>query len=123
MDDDQLRLGLDPPEGVQTAWGARWIISPAGDVDPVWDRTDAIGPDHRRRELLDHLAARVGDTPYLKAPRAARARRVVPLRRRPCDPVRGRGRDRDGHPRRSYGYLYVGAWFKADEPPSDPEPA
>jgi hypothetical protein len=39
MDDDQLRFGLNPPEGVQTAWGARWIISPAGDVAPVWDRT------------------------------------------------------------------------------------
>jgi hypothetical protein len=34
--------------------GARWIISQAGDVDPVWDRTDAIGPNHRRRELLEH---------------------------------------------------------------------
>jgi hypothetical protein len=27
------------------------------------------------------------------------------------------------NPRRSCGYLYVGAWFKADEPPSDTEPA
>jgi hypothetical protein len=123
MDDDQLRFGLNPPEGVQTAWGARWIISPAGDVDPVWDRTDAIGPDHRRRELLDHLAARVGDTPHQKArellERGELSRsddaRVTLYEDEVVTVV--------ANPRRSYGYLYVGAWFKADERPSDPEPA
>jgi hypothetical protein len=41
---DRLRFGVNPPTGVQTAWGARWIIDPDGRVDQVWDRTDAIGP-------------------------------------------------------------------------------
>jgi hypothetical protein len=48
---DRLRFGVNPPTGVQTAWGARWIIDPDGRVDQVWDRIDAIGPDDRRREL------------------------------------------------------------------------
>jgi hypothetical protein len=27
------------------------------------------------------------------------------------------------NPRRSYGYLYVGAWFRADLPPDEPAPS
>jgi hypothetical protein len=27
------------------------------------------------------------------------------------------------NPRRSYGYLYVGAWFRADRPPDEPAPS
>jgi hypothetical protein len=25
---DRLRFGITPPAGVETAWGARWIIKP-----------------------------------------------------------------------------------------------
>ena len=28
-----------------------------------------------------------------------------------------------GNPRRSFGYLYVGAWFKADLPIDEPPPS
>ena len=64
---DRLRFGLNPPDGVQTAWGARWIIDPHGWVDEVWDRTDAIGPDDRRDELLGYLNDHVGDAPQQTA--------------------------------------------------------
>ncbi len=68
----QLSFGLNPLEGVDTAWGARWIIDPDGSVDQVWDRTDAIGPDDRRRELLDYLDNQVGDAPHKTAQRLLR---------------------------------------------------
>ena len=60
---DRLRFGLGPPAGVETTWGARWIIDQEGRVDEVWDRTDAIGPDDRRHELLAYLNDKVGRTP------------------------------------------------------------
>jgi hypothetical protein len=116
---DRLRFGINPPGGVQTAWGARWIIDSDGRVDQVWDRTDAIGPDDRHHELLDYLNDHVGDAPQQKA------RQLL---------ERGELRWSDEHrvtlyeddvvtvvanPRRSYGYLYVGAWFRAD-PPDEP---
>jgi hypothetical protein len=94
------------------------VTSPQSGTAP-----DAIGPDHRHRELLDHLAARVGDTPHQKArellERGELSRsddaRVTLYEDEVVTVV--------ANPRRSYGYLYIGAWFKADEPPSDPEPA
>ena len=117
---DRLRFGINPPAGVETAWGARWIIDQEGQVDEVWDRTDAIGPDGRRRELLAYLNDHVGRAPQETAAELLR---------------RGRLRWSDeaavllyedelvtvvGNPRRSFGYLYVGAWFKADITPSPP---
>ncbi len=120
---DRLRFGINPPAGVETAWGARWIIDPQGWVDQVWDRTDAIGPDERRRELLDYLNDSVGDAPHQKARRLLERgelswsddTRVTLYEDETVTVV--------GNPRRSFGYLYVGAWFRGDLPPDEPAPS
>jgi len=119
---DRLRFGLGPPEGIETAWGARWIVDPEGRVDDVWDRTDVIGPDDRRGELLTYLNEHVGRTPQHTARELLRGGRL-----RWSDETTVTLYDDEivtvvGNPRRSFGYLYVGAWFKADikQPPPDP---
>ncbi len=117
---DQLRFGLNPPDGVETAWGARWIIDPHGSVDEVWDRTDAVGPDDRRRELLDYLHARVGHAPHQHASRLLERGELSWSQDAPVTLYDDEAVTVVGNPRRSFGYLYVGAWFKADQP--DPEP-
>ncbi len=110
---DRLRFGLNPPADVETAWGARWIIDPEGWVDEVWDRTDAIGPDDRRRELLVYLNDHVGRAPHQAASELLRSGAL-----RWSDETTVTLYDEVvtvlGNPRRSFGYLYVGAWFKAD---------
>jgi hypothetical protein len=92
-------------------------------VDEVWDRTDAIGPDDRRRELLDYLNDQVGGAPHETAAEFVRSGRL-----RWSDETTVTLYDDEvvtvlANPRRSFGYLYVGAWFKADitsSPPADP---
>jgi hypothetical protein len=49
------------PEDRTVAWGARYIVTQQGDVDFVWDRQDAVGPDEPRRRLVNHLREQVGD--------------------------------------------------------------
>jgi hypothetical protein len=119
----RLSFGFNPPDGVDTAWGARWIIDPNGTVDQVWDRTDAIGPDDRRRSLLNYLDNQVGDAPHKTAQRLLREGQLswsgdttVTLYDDDVVTV-------VGNPRRSFGYLYVGAWFRADLPPDEPAPS
>jgi hypothetical protein len=118
----RLRFSLIPPSGVETAWGARWIIDPEGRVDEVWDRTDAIGPDDRRRELLAYLNDHVGRAAQETAAELLRSGRL-----RWSDEAAVMLYEDEvvtvvGNPRRSFGYVYVGAWFKADitSPPPDP---
>ena len=120
---DRLRFGLNPPEGVQTAWGARWIIDPQGWVDEVWDRTDAIGPDDRRRELLDYLDARVGYTPHQKARQLLERGELSWSQDTTVTLYDDETITVVGNPRRSFGYLYVGAWFKADLAADEPPPS
>ena len=55
------------PEGVTAAWGCRAIAYQDGTVDPVWDRSDAFGPDEPRKALLDYLADTVGSKPFDRA--------------------------------------------------------
>jgi hypothetical protein len=83
-------------------------------VDEVWDRTDAIGPDDRRSELLDYLNDHVGRAAQETAAELLRSGRLrwsdeaaVMLYEDAVVTV-------VATPRRSFGYLYVGAWFKAD---------
>jgi hypothetical protein len=120
---DRLRFGLNPPEGVQTAWGARWIIDPQGWVDEVWDRTDAIGPDDRRRELLDYLDAHVGYTPHQKARQLLECGELSWSQDTTVTLYDDETITVVGNPRRSFGYLYVGAWFKADLAADEPPPS
>jgi hypothetical protein len=119
---DRLRFVITPPAGAETAWGARWIIDQTGRVDEVWDRTDAIGPDDRRRELLDYLGDHVGRAAQETAAELLRSGRL-----RWSDEAAVTLYEDDvvnvfGNPRRSFGYLYVGAWFKADTRPATPPP-
>ena len=111
MSDTQtLRFGLRdavPPDAL-AAWGARLIYPD----DVLWDRTDAVGSDEPRRELLDYLRTAVRDVPFKEA-RALHARGVL----------RASG-DEDvtlyedarvkvvANPRGGSGYLYVAAWLK-----------
>ncbi len=111
---DRLRFGLTPPASVETAWGARWIIDPEGRVDEVWDRTDAIGPDDRRRELLTYLSDQVGCTPQYAARELLQSGRLRWSDNTTVTLYEDEAVTVLGNPRRSFGYLYVGAWFKAD---------
>jgi hypothetical protein len=47
------RRGL--PAGRTVAWGARLIVTQAGDVDLIHDRQDAIGAEEPLDRLLAHL--------------------------------------------------------------------
>jgi hypothetical protein len=113
------KRGLAP--GVVTAHGARWIIHQDGGVDQVYDRQDAIGPDDRRHELLDHLNT------VVKGQAADRARELLaswdvdgPNQKL------GTMDDREvilyeddrlitkANPQASGGYLYVVSYFKED---------
>jgi hypothetical protein len=62
---DILKFGLREavPPDAPAAWGARLIYPD----DVVWDRTDAIGSDEARRELLEYLRSEVRDLPLKKA--------------------------------------------------------
>lgn len=52
-----LKFGYNEgiPDGVETAWGCRAIVTQGGQVDVVWDRTDAAGPTEERAKLLAYL--------------------------------------------------------------------
>ncbi len=117
---DRLRFGLAPPAGVETAWGARWIINQEGRVDEVWDRTDAIGPDARRHELLAYLGDHVGRAPHEAAGELLRSGRLRWSAETPETLYEDDVVTVVGNPRRSFGYLYVGAWFKADVEQAEP---
>lgn len=92
-----MSWGIQPPEGTDTAWGARAIFR-GGVVDLVWDRQ--AGGDADLREWLN-------------------ARGIPQMRRMVADV--GGSEDREvrwtegaytivANPRGSYGYLYLGAW-------------
>lgn len=89
--------GIQPPAGIDAAWGARAIFR-GGLVDLVWDRQ--AGGDEDLREWLNM--------------------RGIPQMRRLVADV-GSSEDREvrwtegaytiiANPRASYGYLYLGAW-------------
>lgn len=59
------RAGL--PEGTKAAWGCRAIVTQDGRCDVPWDRSDAIGPDAERQELLSYLRETVGEQPWARA--------------------------------------------------------
>jgi hypothetical protein len=100
--------GIQPPEGVDHAWGARAIFR-GGIIDIVWDRQG--GGDDDLRAWLN-------------------ARGIPQIRRMVADV--GYGEDREvrwtegaytivANPKSSYGYLYLGAW-RAGSPALDHAP-
>jgi hypothetical protein len=60
----RLQFGYNQgiPEGHETAWGCRAIVTQTGSVDVPWDRADAVGPDKSRRDLLSYLWDHVGES-------------------------------------------------------------
>jgi hypothetical protein len=94
------------PDGVETAWGARWIWP----NDLVWDRQDLRGPN--KDALKDWLNA--------GALNAARSAARLNDLHQDEDRMAVLFEDEDGivvgNPQGSYGYLYVAAWLKADAP-------
>lgn len=99
------------PEGVTTAWGARWNITQDGVVDQVADRTDTCGPDDKLGRLLAHLSATVGNCPRFELARllrfelSTREDREVTLYEDETVVV-------VGSPQSSGGYFYVSAYLR-----------
>lgn len=100
------------PDGVHTAWGARWIVKQDGYVDQVPNRQDCVGPDEERKVLLDYLNSGAGT----KARRtAAQMLADYTLRTNGTETVTLYEDEKlvfKGNPQGSYGYLYVVAYFK-----------
>lgn len=95
---------------VTTAWGARAILGDHG-LDFVPDRVDARGP--RKHELLGYLSAR--EHGFSDLSEAVDEMRFDPA----SDELKTVFEDEDAivvaSTNASYGYLYLRAWFKADE--------
>jgi hypothetical protein len=107
MTDLKLGFGCTKalPEGVTTAWGARWIWP----NDLVWDRQDLKGPNGDA--LKDWLNAGA-----LNAARSASPVDLDPTKDRTAVLFEDETGVIVGNPQGSYGYLYVAAWLKADVP-------
>jgi hypothetical protein len=112
---DTLKFGLRdavPPEAL-AAWGARLIYPD----DVLADRSDCVGSDQARRELLDYLREHVGARPW---ERAREMHNRGELHARDTSDVTLYEDERCivlANPRGGSGYLYVAAWMK---PPSEP---
>src|SRR4029077_848011 len=103
----KLEFGISPPAGVRAAWGARALYSfrRVPKIDLLWDRQNIVGSEEDRRALstwinekgLGLLAAKL-DQDFV----GTATDKLVTVT--------------DGeytitaNPRRSYGYLYIGAW-------------
>lgn len=99
--------GLSVGEPGRGCWGARAIYSSPGSIDLVWDRQAAGGEPREARELCRWVS-----TVALKAmSKALRERRVGPEEDAVVEVRGGPGRSfvLVASPRRSYGYLYLGA--------------
>ena len=99
------------PEGVHTAWGCRAIVTQAGYVDVVWDRTSCVGPEAERHALVEHLAT--VDRQWRDDASRLLAERKIDTRK--ADEVVLFEDSRvivKGNTNGSAGYLYVCAYFK-----------
>lgn len=108
MSDQQkltVQWGLQPPETAIGAWGARAIYTPPDGIDLVYDRKSVAGA---HEDVIKWLS-RTGLEKLRKLLRGARL-----------------GQDSDemvyvsdgrftlaATPRRSFGYLFIGAWEEA----------
>ena len=100
---------------VTTAWGARGILNDYG-LDIVPDRVDAAGP--RKAELQKYLGETFGDF----------TEQVLAMNFDPSsDELQTVFEDEAtilvASTNASFGYLYLRAWFKADEITDVPDPA
>ena len=116
-------LRPQPARGRPDRLGRPLDHRPAGLGRRGLGRTDAIGPDDRRRELLDYLDARVGYTPHQKARQLFECGELSWSQDTTVTLYDDETITVVGNPRRSFGYLYVGAWFKADLAADEPPPS
>jgi hypothetical protein len=108
-----LSYGLrEIPEGIECAWGARWIWP----NDLVWNRQDttphAPAPQHDVARLHEWLNAGALASAMDEAKRLADSYELTGSENRTVtlhEDERGIVR---ANPQRSFGYLYVAAWLK-----------
>ena len=97
------------PENASAAWGARLIITQAGDVDIVGDRQHAVGDEIDA--LLDHLNSvpwKLSLSNMLKAYEVS-TREAAEVTVFEDNKILVRGNSNASH-----GYFYVAAWLKGD---------
>ena len=99
--------GLTPPTNVTYAWGARAIYQ-NGTIDLLWDRQSMSGTcsEEERKEL----AAWLDDKALLYLRSLCRYGNGPDGSSAEVVEVRGDGFTLLASPRKSYGYLYLGAW-------------
>lgn len=103
----ELEFGIYPPRGATVAWGARayYTFKKEPKIDLLWDRQSVAGPEEARRALCAWVNAT--GLPLLEKELNERFVRT-------CDDVTVTvtegGYTLTASPRRSYGYLYLGAW-------------
>jgi len=103
----KLSWGLQPPEGVSVAWGARAIFE-KGQIDLLWDRTSTMGDEKEVKKLGKWL-----NTKGLKGIR----REVKNLQTNAEYTVIYKDDKYTirANPRRSYGYLYLCAFPNSEK--------
>jgi hypothetical protein len=112
MSKPKLQFGCvrEIPEGIETAWGARWIFP----NDFVWDRQCVEGPE--AKALESWLQAPTGNSHLRQAiMQAGVLAKNLMLASSDHDAVVLYEDDEGkivGNPQGSYGYLYVCAWLK-----------
>lgn len=107
-DTKKLEWGISPPVAKPLAYGARAIFSRNGDItiDYVWDRQCMVGGTADERKAFGAWLDKVGTKTIRKLVKdygiypndAARVSHTVD------------GVEIEFSPKRSYGYLYIGAW-------------
>jgi hypothetical protein len=97
------------PRGVTSAWGARLLYP--DDVLP--DRVDYFGP--REAELREYLRSHVGDEPWVMARKLSSSGAMKQTSDMDFVLYEDAKVRIVGNPRRSYGYLYVCAYFRDED--------
>jgi hypothetical protein len=108
---EALKFGLRDavPADAQAAWGARLIYPD----DVLADRSDCIGSDQARRELLDYLREHVGARPWQRARELHNRGQLRPTDSSNLTLYEDEHCIVVGNPHGGSGYLYVAAWLKA----------
>jgi hypothetical protein len=112
---EALKFGLRDavPADAQAAWGARLIYPD----DVLADRSDCIGSDQARRELLDYLREHVGARPWQRARELHNSGQLHPTDSNNLTLYEDERCIVVGNPHGGSGYLYVAAWLKAHAEP------
>jgi hypothetical protein len=111
MSNLKLGFGLrEMPEGVTTAWGARWIFP----NDMVHDRQDLKGEN--RDALIEWLNGGAIKAALIEARELVGRWEMFPDSDKTLVLFEDETGKIVGNPQSSHGYLYVAGWLKADAP-------